>query len=227
MDNNHTQNFTESNNLLEQDHSSTIIYNADSDFSVNDNIFQTPHINNNNYSHQTNIVSTSTNFQLPQYDQRSLPLQSPFGSFNTATINPSKTEILSFDIPGFKVIFIPQQDTSGSFNTATINPSQTEILSFDIPGFLAPSYSQQDNTYSNCFSSDITNNQYVPQHDQLSHSQPTEISPLHLVHSTRLLMNPSQTGILSFDIPGFKVIFIPQQDNTYSSCFSSNQFTQF
>jgi hypothetical protein len=188
MDNNLNQNFTESNNLLEQEHSSTTIYNAVSDFSVNDNIFQTPHTNNNNYSHQPNIASTSTNFQLPQYDQRS---SFPFGSFNTTTINPSQTEILSFDIPGYKVIFIPQQD----------------------------------NTYSNCFSSDITNNQYVPQYDQLSHSQPTTSSPFGSFNTTNI--NPSQTEILSFDIPGFKVIFIPQQDNTYSNCFSSNQFTQF
>jgi hypothetical protein len=121
MDNNHNQNFSESNNLLEQEHSSTIIYNAVSGFSVNDNIFQTPHVNNNYYSHQLsneNIASTSTNSSyVPQYDQlsHSQPTtSSPFGSFNTTNINPSQTEILSFDIPGFKVIFIPQQDNTYS-----------------------------------------------------------------------------------------------------------------
>jgi hypothetical protein len=122
----------------EQEHSSTIIYNAVSDFSVNDNIFQTPHINNN-YSHQPsneNIALTSTNSSyVPQYDQRShsQPTEnasSPFGSFSTTTINPSQTEIFSFDIPGFKIIIIP-------------------------------TYSQQDNTYSNYSSSDITDNQFT------------------------------------------------------------------
>jgi hypothetical protein len=48
-------------------------------------------------------------------------------------------------------------------------------------------------------------------------------------------VNPSQSQILSFDIPGFKIIVIPtsssQQDNTYSNYSSSDvtntQFTQF
>jgi hypothetical protein len=151
MDNTHNNNnnqndrtdrtFTESNNLQqstadfiqpEPEHSSTIIYNAVSDFSVNDNVFQTPHINSNNYySHQPsneNIVSTSTNSSyVPQPTENA---SSPFGSFSTTTINPSQAEIFSFDIPGFKIIIIP-------------------------------TYSQQDNTYSNYYSSDITDNQFT------------------------------------------------------------------
>ncbi|GBB98298.1 hypothetical protein RclHR1_09180001 [Rhizophagus clarus] len=46
-------------------------------------------------------------------------------------------------------------------------------------------------------------------------------------------INPSQSGIYSFDIPGFKIIVIPtfsRQDNPYLNSSSNNmgnQFTQF
>ena len=51
-------------------------------------------------------------------------------------------------------------------------------------------------------------------------------------------INPSQSEVFSFDIPGFKIIIVPtfsQQDNTYLNYSSSdidhnitdNQFTQF
>jgi hypothetical protein len=58
--------------------------------------------------------------------------------------------------------------------------------------------------------------------------QPTE-SPLGSLNMTSI--HPSNSEILSFDIPGFKIIIIPissqQQYNTYLNYSSDNQFTQF
>ncbi|GBC05091.1 hypothetical protein RclHR1_06020006 [Rhizophagus clarus] len=129
--------FIESNNLqqstvdiIQPEHKHSI-YNAVSDFSMNDdNIFQPTHVNNN-YTHQppnenTTSVSSSYDTQYPQPIENTT---STFGSFlNMTTINPSQSEIFSFDIPGFKIIIIPTSP-------------------------------QQDNHYSNYSSSDITGNQ--------------------------------------------------------------------
>jgi hypothetical protein len=61
--------------------------------------------------------------------------------------------------------------------------------------------------------------------------QPIEniLSPLGSLNMTSI--HPSNSEVLSFGIPGFKIIVIPissqQQDHTYSNYSSDNQFTQF
>ncbi|CAB4477381.1 unnamed protein product [Rhizophagus irregularis] len=67
-------------------------------------------------------------------------------------------------------------------------------------------------------------------------SSPCVPGPQRTIENTTYMnsINPSQSEILSFDIPGYKIIIIPtfsQQDNTclnYSSSDNTNiQFTQF
>ncbi|CAB5374802.1 unnamed protein product [Rhizophagus irregularis] len=97
-----------------------------------DNIFptaQTSNTNNNYSDHQPtsngNTVSTSISqyyilhFAVCSADHLQ-PIEntsSSFDSFNMTTINPSQSEIFSFDIPGFKIIIVPtfpQQDNTYS-----------------------------------------------------------------------------------------------------------------
>lgn len=150
--NNHKLTFTESYNLQstdaaiqpEQEYSPNIVA-ATSDFSMNDdNIFpttQTSNTNNNYSDHQPtsneNTVSTSISqyYTLPYVQQYDHP-------------QPIENTSSPFD----------------SFNMTTINPSQSEIFSFVITGFkiiIVLTFPQQDNTYSNNYSSDITDNQYT------------------------------------------------------------------
>ena len=72
---------------------------------------------------------------------------------------------------------------------------------------------------------------------------PQYIGPQQPIGNTSLLnslnmttISPSRSEIISFDIPGFKIIIVPtstspQQGNTYlnysSSDITDNQFTQF
>ncbi|RIA93017.1 hypothetical protein C1645_735892 [Glomus cerebriforme] len=86
--------------------------------------------NNNNSDQQSmsneNIASTSQSYHTSTSSyapQSGYPPQQPIGNtffpFNMTTINPSHSEILSFDIPGFKVIIIPtssQQDNNTYLN---------------------------------------------------------------------------------------------------------------
>ncbi|GBC09872.1 hypothetical protein RclHR1_09180006 [Rhizophagus clarus] len=133
MENNPQNNyFDESNNSQQStaaviqpgNENSNINYNAiNADFSMaNDNITFPPHTNINHFSQRlTSNISTSQSYAppiisscSPQYDHPSQPI-SPLSSFNMTTINPSQSEILSFDIPGFKIIVIPtfsQQDNT-------------------------------------------------------------------------------------------------------------------
>ncbi|CAB4434511.1 unnamed protein product [Rhizophagus irregularis] len=53
----------------------------------------------------------------------------PLGSFNMTGINPSQSEILSFDIPGFKIIVIPT--FSPQDNTYLNYSSISRILNFN------------------------------------------------------------------------------------------------
>ena len=114
---------------------------------MNDNnIFPTPHVNNN-YSNQQPVPNENIALTSPTY----------------STITPSYAQYSNHHQPQ------PMENTSspfGSFNMTTINPSQSEIFSFDIPGFkiiIVPTFSRQDNVYSN-YSSDIshiTDNQFT------------------------------------------------------------------
>ncbi|GBB86312.1 hypothetical protein RclHR1_12730009 [Rhizophagus clarus] len=116
--------FTESNNIRQ---STATVIQPEQDFFVNynstlnanssvtnDNIFSTFYTNN--YSSQQHISSdniTSSSTAPPNASQYVNPQQPsenappPLGLFNMTNINPSQSEILSFDIPGFKIIIIP------------------------------------------------------------------------------------------------------------------------
>ncbi|CAB4477387.1 hypothetical protein RhiirA5_428565 [Rhizophagus irregularis] len=101
-------------------------------------------------------------------------------------------------------------------------------------------YTNTNNSYQQPISNEYTAStltsplSYDPQYVSPQHP----ISPQQSIENIPLLnmtsINPSQSEILSFDIPGFKIIVIPtfsQQDNTYLNYSSSNttntQFTQF
>ncbi|UZO20854.1 uncharacterized protein OCT59_013264 [Rhizophagus irregularis] len=119
-------------------HLTNINYN-DVNVNVNssDNNFPTFYTNIN-YSDQQptsneNISAPVFSSYAPQYVGPQQPIEnipSSFGSFNMTNVNPSQSQILSFDIPGFKIIVIPT------------------------------SSQQQDNTSLNYSSSNITNNQF-------------------------------------------------------------------
>ena len=139
MDNNTLQNnhiFSESSNLQQstqplREHSSNINYSiVNADFSVmnDNNIFTTPHTNTNQQTTSNeNIVSTSKSYPssyFPQYDHPIENIPPPLNGLNMTTINPSQSEIFSFDIPGFKIIVIPtfpQQDNIYSNYSSDIN----------------------------------------------------------------------------------------------------------
>ncbi|GBC05089.1 hypothetical protein RclHR1_06020004 [Rhizophagus clarus] len=153
MDNNPLQNnhdgrtFSESNNLQQsianviQPEHEHFVYNAVSDFSAvnNNNIFQTTHMNSN-YTHQPSNENTTSvsSLYVPQYHDRPQPIEnttSTLGSLNMTTINPSQSEIFSFDIPGFKIIIVPtfpQQDNHYSnYSSSDITGNQfTQFTQF-------------------------------------------------------------------------------------------------
>ncbi|CAB5374626.1 uncharacterized protein OCT59_013279 [Rhizophagus irregularis] len=117
---------------------STVIQpeNSSSNYNVNvnpsNNNFPTFYTNTN-YLDQQSTSNTSTTSYAPQYvvPQQTTENTLPLNLFNMTNVNPSQSQILSFDIPGFKIIVIPT------------------------------SSSQQDNNYSNYSSSDVTNTQFT------------------------------------------------------------------
>ncbi|PKK64202.1 hypothetical protein RhiirC2_787845 [Rhizophagus irregularis] len=139
--------FTKPNNLqptspdviqLEQGYLTNIA--ANSDFPMNDdNIFPTSQTNNNYFVHQLtsneNITSTSISSPYVQQYGHPQPIEntsSSFGSFNMTTINPSQSEIFSFDIPGYKIIIIPtfpQQDNTYS-NYSSLGTTDNQFTQF-------------------------------------------------------------------------------------------------
>ncbi|PKY56701.1 hypothetical protein RhiirA4_477177 [Rhizophagus irregularis] len=117
---------------------STVIQpeNSSSNYNVNvnpsNNNFPTFYTNTN-YLDQQPTSNTSTSSYAPQYvvPQQTTENTLPLNLFNMTNVNPSQSQILSFDIPGFKIIVIPT------------------------------SSSQQDNNYSNYSSSDVTKTQFT------------------------------------------------------------------
>ncbi|CAB5374556.1 unnamed protein product [Rhizophagus irregularis] len=113
--------------------------------------------------------------------------------------------------------FIPSDNISPSFYTNTNNSEQQPT--------------SNEYTASTLTSPLSYDPQYVsPAENPISPQQSIENIPLFNMTS----INPSQSEILSFVIPGYTVIFIPtpsQQENTYLNYSSSNttntQFTQF
>jgi len=125
-------------------------------------------------------------------------------------------------------VFQPEQ-TLSNVNYNDVNATDPSVIS---PAF------HTNNNYSDqlpmpngniSLTSQSASSPYVPQYPHY----PQYLGPQQLHNS--LNMATSHSGIFSFDIPGFKVIFVPatstsQQDNAYLNCSStntSNQFTQF
>ncbi|RGB44208.1 hypothetical protein C1646_748918 [Rhizophagus diaphanus] len=149
-------------------------------------------------------------------NSQSDPTFTEFSNLQFTVIQPEYSSNTNYN----DMNFIPSDNISPTFYTNTNNSEQqptsneytastlTSPLSYD-PQYVSPAVS--------------------PQHP-ISPQQSIENIPLFNMTS----INPSQSGFLSFDIPGYKVIFIPtpsQQENTYLNYSSSNttntQFTQF
>ncbi|PKC68475.1 hypothetical protein RhiirA1_457196 [Rhizophagus irregularis] len=150
----------ETNSSTAEQHSSNINVIDDSSNNISSTYYT------NHYSDQQPIYNENITSTLPPGSSPCVPnpQQTPLSPFN---VNPSQSEILSFDIPGYKIIVIPFPPNSFNMNTSNNNPSQSGILSFDFPGFdipgfkiiVIPTFSQQDNTYLN-YSSSITDTQF-------------------------------------------------------------------
>ena len=102
--------------------------------------FYTNHYSDQQPTYNENITSPC----VPSPQQQIIENTSfPLNSFNMNSVNPSQSEILSFDIPGYKIIVIPFP--LNSFNMNSNSSSQSGILSFDIPGYkiiVIPTFSQ-------------------------------------------------------------------------------------
>ncbi|CAB4477390.1 hypothetical protein RhiirA1_508482 [Rhizophagus irregularis] len=134
--------FTEFSNLqstVQPEHSSSNINYNDVNVNPSDNIFPSfyTNINNSDQTPTSNecIVSTLTSplsyAPSPQHPidpigpQQTVENIPPLDSFNMTSINPSQSEILSFDIPGFKIIviptFFPQDNTYLNYSSNITN----------------------------------------------------------------------------------------------------------
>ncbi|CAB4477386.1 unnamed protein product [Rhizophagus irregularis] len=129
--------------------------------------------------------------------------------------------------------FTPEHSSSNTnYNDMTFIPSDN----------ISPSFytnTDQQPTSNEYTASTLTSPlSYDPQYVSSAVSPQHPISPQQSIENIPLFnmtsINPSQSKILSFDIPGYKVIFIQtpsQQENTYLNYSSSNttntQFTQF
>ncbi|CAB4491094.1 hypothetical protein RhiirA5_428972 [Rhizophagus irregularis] len=129
QNNQNNSTFTEFSNLqstviqpIQPGHSLNINYN---DVNVNSSVnnFPTSYYTNTHYLDQQptsneNISTPIASSYAPQYvgpQQTIENIPSPLGPFNMINIDPSQSQILSFDIPGFKIIVIPtspQQDNT-------------------------------------------------------------------------------------------------------------------
>jgi hypothetical protein len=128
QNNQNNSTFTEFSNLqstviqpIQPGHSLNINYN-DVNVNSSDNNFPTYYTNAHYLDQQPisneNISTPIASSYAPQYvgpQQTIENIPSPLGPFNMINIDPSQSQILSFDIPGFKIIVIPtspQQDNT-------------------------------------------------------------------------------------------------------------------
>ncbi|GBC04501.1 hypothetical protein RclHR1_00570057 [Rhizophagus clarus] len=119
----------------------------------------------------------------------------------------------------------PEHSSSNiNYNNLYVNPSNNNFSTF----YANNNHFDQQPSTSNENIAVVSS--YAPQH-YVDPQQPVRVEDTAL---NMITINPSQSEILSFDIPGFKIIIIPtfsQQDNTYlnysSSDISNTQFTQF
>ncbi|CAB5374576.1 unnamed protein product [Rhizophagus irregularis] len=153
----------ETNSSTAEQHSSN--YNVIDDCSDNiSSTFYTNHYSDQQPIYNENITSTGSSPCVPNPQQTIENTTFPLSPFNMNSVNPSQSEIHSFDIPGYKIIVIPFPLNSFNMNTSSNNPPQSGILSFDFPGYkiiIIPTFSQQDNTYLDYSSSDISNTQFT------------------------------------------------------------------
>ncbi|PKY36828.1 hypothetical protein RhiirB3_511901, partial [Rhizophagus irregularis] len=129
----------ETNSSTAEQHSSNINVIDDSSNNISSTYYT------NHYSDQQPIYNENITSTLPPGSSPCVPnpQQTPLSPFN---VNPSQSEIRSFDIPGYKIIVIPFPPNSFNMNTSNNNPSQSGILSFDFPGYkiiIIPTFSQQ------------------------------------------------------------------------------------
>ncbi|PKK61164.1 hypothetical protein RhiirC2_718622 [Rhizophagus irregularis] len=121
--------------------------------------------------------------------------------------NPTFTELQSAVIQPGQSSNINYSDVNVDFSENSF-PANTDLL-------------PTSNEYTASTSTPIVSS-YAPQY--VEPQQPIENIPSPL-NSFNMTIYPSQSDILSFDIPGFKIIVIPtfsQQENTYLNYSSSN-----
>ncbi|PKC00375.1 hypothetical protein RhiirA5_428283 [Rhizophagus irregularis] len=143
QNNQNDPNFTEFNNLqptvIQSGQSSNINYHNDVNVNSYDNNFP-PFYTNTNYFNQQSALNETISPIVSSYAQQYVgpqqpidpqrPIEnipSPHGPFNVTSIDPSQSEILSFDIPGFKIIIIPtfsQQDNTYLNYSSSITDTQ-------------------------------------------------------------------------------------------------------
>jgi hypothetical protein len=121
------------------------------------------------------------------------------------------------------------QSTDHSFSN--INYNNVNVDSFDnnfLTIFTNTNNPDQQSTQPTSDEYIASTSSYAPLPPHVGPQQPTA-PPLGSLNISSI--HPSNSEILSFDIPGFKIIIIPissqQQDNTYLNYSSDNQFTQF
>jgi hypothetical protein len=127
----------------------------------------------------------------------------------------------------------------GHENSSNINYNANVDLSMMNNDSIFPAHTNTDHFNQQTTSSISTSQFYPPPITSSSiHSSYTPQYPQQPIFPPpgsfdMTSINPPQSEIFSFDIPGFKIIVIPissQQDNTYinsSSNILGNQFTQF
>ncbi|GBC01983.1 hypothetical protein RclHR1_04400006 [Rhizophagus clarus] len=124
------------------------------------------------------------------------------------------------------IVIQPEHSSSNiNYNNVHVNPSDNN----NFPTFINNHFDQQSTSNESIGSTSVFS-QHGPQH----YVDPQQSVPAENTIFNMTTINPSQSEILSFDIPGFKIIIIPtfsQQDNTYlnysSSDIMNTQFTQF
>ncbi|CAG8738299.1 uncharacterized protein OCT59_013269 [Rhizophagus irregularis] len=121
----------------------------------------------------------------------------------------------------------PGYSSNINYNDVNVNSSDNNLTTF----YTNTNYSDQHPPSNENISTPIVSS-YAPQN--VGPQQPIENIPFPHGSSNMTTIHPSQSEILSFDIPGFKIIVIPtfsQQDNTHlnysSSDITNTQFTQF
>ncbi|PKY37717.1 hypothetical protein RhiirA4_413584 [Rhizophagus irregularis] len=111
--------------------------------------------------------------------------------------------------------------TFTELQSAVIQPGQSSNINYSDVNVDSSENSFPSNEYTASTSTPIASS-YAPQY--VEPQQPIENIPSPL-NSFNMTIYPSKSDILSFDIPGFKIIVIPtfsQQENTYLNYSSSN-----